>query len=95
MKRKLLYFQIRPQFWNNSPNNEWGGGFQKNFTILLLTISRNVTLFSTLTYDVFELMNPLVLCNITFAKKRSGVNSSNAQGHPTAIFGKISVRKTI
>lgn len=57
----ILYFQIRPQFWINSPSNKWGGGYQKNLTILLLTISRNVTRFSTVNYDVFELMNPFVL----------------------------------
>ena len=74
----MLYFQIRPQFWITPTSNKWDGGYQKNFTTLLVTISRNVTRFSTVTFDVFELMNPFVLCNIIFAKKRSGVNSSNA-----------------
>ena len=74
----MLYFQICLQVWITPTSNKWGGGYQKNFTTLLLTISRNVTRFSTVTFDVLELMNPFVLCNIIFAKKRSGVNSSNA-----------------
>ena len=92
-----IFSKLRRMFWSKKCKSNWTSAWNLAFPVfshLLYEISEKIFIMNR--YDFKELHNDQeYYWPTTYSSGAALVSTFTSQGHPTVIFGKISVRKTI